>query len=803
MFKNYFLVALRNFKRQKVYSLINIVGLAIGMAICVLIWHFISYEKSYDNFHENGENLCRLEASIYQEGKLVAINSKAPPALGPALKEDFPEVLEYARLFTYNDAVVTYRDTSARVENMFMADASFPEMLSLDMIRGNPKTALTQPSSAVISESAAKKFFGNEDPVEKVIKIDRIDHREFTIKGIFKDMPHNSHLQFDLLFSIHQTLDLDYFKSAPWGRSNLFTYVLLHPGTNPKALQAKIPGFLNRYLGKALEKYKMKVLYTLMPLQDIYLHSPDPGYKIKNRDYNIIYFSALLSIFILLIAWFNYINLATARSLTRSKEVGLRKVSGATRGQLIKQFLFESAFFNICGAVLALLIVLFSIPFFNRFFGLPPHVSLLSRPLFWPALTAGLIAGSFLSGMYPAFVLSSFKPIAVLQCKLKKYSMGDTARKSLVVFQLIISLFLVTGMITVYNQLDFMRNRDLGINKENVLLVRAPIVIANIPNPLQKFETFSKEIRQAPVIDSFTLGRVPGRDYGSATYITLDGGAKYKVRRIWMDPDYLKTFQIELLAGRDLSQQISTDQTDAALLNETAVELLNFKSPAEAVDKYIIDTDGRKKLKIIGVIKDFHQCSLKEKIEPLILRHYNHYGPSYFSFRVKPGYSRDARTFVKEKWDEFLPGNPFEYTFLDEFYDMQYKGDMQFSDIFKVFSFLVVFISCIGLSGMFAYSTLQRAKEISIRKVLGAEVLGILILLLKDLMKIFLVSLCITFPVAYFVFSKWLENYAYRLEIGWWFFVLPVIIIIPVIFISVVYHVLKASLANPVDSLRN
>jgi putative ABC transport system permease protein len=802
MFKNYFLIALRNVKRHKVYSFINIIGLAIGMAICILIWHFISYENSYDDFCENGKNLYRMELAIYKNGKLIGNNSKAPPALGPAVKANFPEVSEYARLYCYNSGVVTYKNVSARVEDLFLADGSFLNMLSIPLVEGNSETALAEPFSAVISESAAQKFFGDEDPMGKVIEFDRIGHWVYTITGVFKDIPHNSHLQFDFLFSLHYVLDLPHFKKEPWKSFNFFTYVLLHPNTNPKVLEDKIPKFLDKYVGEAASKYKVKGVYSLQPISMIYLHSPDPGFKIKHRPYMIIYFLSIISIFILIIAWINYVNLSTARSLGRAKEVGLRKVAGATRGQLIKQFLFESVFFNVMGAIVAILIVKITTPTFNQILGLPLHVSLLSKTLFWLVLVISLAIGGFLSGLCPAFILSSFKPITVLQGKLKNHRSGVGLRKGLVVFQLLISIFFVTGTLTVYKQVDFMRNQELGINTDKVMIVRAPVVVRKYKNIRNNIRTFFSELEQFPEIASLTKGRVPGRSYGSSTGICREGGSKFMVNRIWMDYGFLKTFQIRLLAGRDFSPEITTDHTGAVILNETALKMLEFKSPGEAINQYIIDQDGMKKLKIIGIIKNYHQKCLRERIGPLILRISSHYGPSYYSFKLNTENFNEIISLIKKKWDKFLPGNPFEYTFLEDFYNLQYKIELKFGEIFRAFSLLAVFTACIGLFGLFAYATLQRTKEIGVRKVFGADVPTILGLLLKDLIKLLGISIFIAFPIAYFVFTKGLEFYAYRTGIGLWFFVIPLAIITPIIFITVAYHVVKAAMANPVDSLR-
>jgi len=805
MLKNYFITGIRNASRNKVYSFINIICLSVGMAICVLIWQFVSYEENYDNFHKNGRNLYRMETALYDGKKLVNYLSLLPRLVGPTMKDIFPEVAEYARLFSFGGGLVTYRDVHIRVPNMYMADASFLSMFSFPLVKGNPGTALKSPNEAVISESAAKKLFGDEDPIGNVIQHDRLVKLTYTVTGVFKDVPHNSHLQFDFLFSIHRLLESASLKDG-WRHAGFFTYLLLHPQADPKTVVAKIPNFAEKYIGKYLEQYKLTPRYFLMPIHDIYLHSPDPGFNIKSRNIQILYFSSIIAIFILLIAWINYINLSTARSIERAKEVSMRKIAGATRPQLIKQFLLESGLFNAAGVILAILLVKIFTPVFNQVVDVPPSFSLLKKEFFWASLVLLSGAGIVLSGIYPAFVLSSFKPITGLTDKIYGRGSRNRLRKILVVFQLVISIVLITGTVTVYRQLRYMQNQDLGINTHQVILVRGPVTVSPHQSTFTLVYNFFNELMQYPMITSATIGDVPGRDYSSRAGVAREGGSKpIMVKRCWADYDFIDTYQIKLLAGRNFSREFLDTTSNVVILNQSAVKALEFESPEKAVNQFVNinqDDEDEAKLKIIGVIKNYHQKSLREPIQPVIFQLPPHYGSSFHVFRLKPGNIKETISFIKEKWEKAFPGNLFEYIFFDDFFNLQYKVESKFGEIFGSLSILAIFIACIGILGLFAHSTLQRTKEIGIRKVFGANVPGICFLLLKDLLKLLLVSVIIAFPIAYYVFSNLLQAYAYRIGIGLWFFVIPPLILLPVLLFTTVFHVGKAALQNPVKSLR-
>jgi putative ABC transport system permease protein len=798
MFKNYLLVTLRNIKKSKGYVLINIAGLAIGMAVCILIWQYVSYEKSYDTFHEKGKNLYRLELAVHKNGSIFH-TANSPHGLGPALKAEFPEVLEYARIFGYENGLVSYKDFSARVKHAYCADNSFINLFSLTMIKGSAENALAEPSCAVISESIAKKFFGDENPVGKNIHFDRIEYGEYVVKGVFRDFNANSHLQFDMLFSIHKFIK---YHVGGWDRLNYFTYIMLRPGSDPKSLEARLPGMLERYIGEKTRANQKKWVFSIQPVPDIYLHSPDPGWDMKSGDMTTVNFLSIIAIFILIIAWVNYINLSTSRSLDRAKEVGLRKVMGANRSQLIGQFLLESFLVNSTGAITAIIIVKIFSPAFNRLLGVPGSFSLLGKVDFLIIMLVLLAFGSALSGLYPAFIISSHKPVSVVQGKLKSRASGILLKKILVIFQITASVMMIAGTYTIYKQVSFMRKQDLGINLDNIMLISAPAIVGRNKGMRQNLFSFFKEIHEYEGIIRATTGNIPGRSYQSSTDIVKKDNSSFRARRCWVDAGYLTTFGIELIAGRDFSPIFRTDATESVILNELAVKQLGIGTPEEAVGKILALDMGKKKMKIVGVVKNYHQKSLKFPIQPVVFQYPSYYACSYYVLKLKAADIKGTMAFVKEKWDEFFPGDPFEYSFLDEYFDLQYGAEISFAKMFGVFALLAIFVACIGLFGFSSLSALQRTKEIGIRKVFGASTGSILYLLSKDSLKFLVISMLIGFPIAFYIFSNWLESYAYRLEMGVWFFLIPIFLVTPIILMTISYHVIKTAALNPIEPLR-
>lgn len=809
MIKNYVKTTYRNILRNKMFSLINIAGLAFGLAVGILILQYVMYELSYDKFQPDREKVYRLEHDRYDEGKFAYHFNQTVRSMGPTLKKDFPEVVEFCRITRIGGGVVTVedRDRIFKTEKIYFVDSSFFKMFSIQLVKGNPETALSKPHNVIISEYVAKKIFGDEDPLYKTFRFDWYNSAVWRIEitGVFKDPPKNSHLKYDFLFSNHHILSWWPFKHG-WKQKYFFTYIKLAPNTNPKLLEAKLPGFVDRYMGY-IKKTNKRDDYSLHPIGDIYLHS-DPGFAgwtgsavLRYGDLQAVYIMSILALIILLIAWVNYINLSTVRSIDRAREVGMRKVLGANRHQLVKQFLFESFLLNILAFIAAIILSQFLITGFNQLFGLPSTLSLLAVPTFWLTITGILIIGATISGIYPAFVLSSPNTIGTLKGK-QASSKNVTARKLMVIFQFVICIALIAGALTLYKQVGFMRNQTLGFSPDNVLLIERPVVLKEVKDFAHSVNTFIAELERYTSICCATTGSVPGLSYQSVwTGMSKDGGAGSSLKCCWVNYNFLETFQIKLLAGRNFSKDFSTDKEKGVILNEAAVNLLGFESPENAVDQTIFE-DGKESGTIIGVVKNYHQESLKKAIEPTMFRFPGFLGFSYFAVRLNTDNYKEAINIVKEKWDTIFPGNLFVYHHLDEFFDKQYDTDRQFEKKLSFFTFFAVIIACLGLFGLASYSTAQRTKEIGIRKVHGADVFGIILLFLKDFFKLLFIAILGAFPVSYLVFAKMLENYAYRINIGWWFVVIPILITVPIIILTVIYQIVKAAMENPVHALR-
>lgn len=802
MFKNYLSVALRNFKRHFGYSVINIVGLAVGMAVCLLILQYVSYERSYDDFHENGDNIYRLKRVLRTSDGRGIESAYSVRSLGPVLKKDFPEVVDFSRIWISANNPTIYKEARF-YEKVLFVDQSFLKMFSFSFIKGDPATALSRPNTVVLSESTAKKYFGSENPVGKVITMLDGGVPDKIVDGIIKDVPENSHIKFNILGSIHDKLEYQAFKHG-WKTHLFYTYISLKAGTEPKFLESKIPGIVEQYMGEELRRTNQQENFVLQPLRDIHLYSNIMDEFEVNGNAQTVRFLLIIAFFILVVAWINYINLSTARALDRAKEVGLRKVVGADRKQLVKQFFLESMLLNLMGAVLSIVTVVISIPYYNKLTGNSLSMAIFTEARFWLFFLLIFIIGSFFSGLYPAVVLSSFKPVTVLRGRFSSSASGNMLRKFLVVFQIGISIALIASTLTIYNQVKFMKSRDLGFDKDQVLMIKSPKILqAPGVDYRRNMRNFRTELLRYPQIEAFAFCfHVPGHpDKADDKIWRAKGGPGKSIftQVTWTQFFYVELLKLRLAAGRGFSMKTIRADLKCAVINEKLSKMLGFESPGQALGDYIVKKG--KQYKIIGVVKDYHYYSLRKPIEPRLFL-LTPRSLSLIGLRLKTADPREVMVFIKKKWDELLPGNPFIYFFLDEFFDRQYKGEMQFRKTFGLFSLLAVFIACSGLFGLSSYTVLQRTKEVGIRKVFGAEIPDMLQLLSKGFTKLALAALCLSLPLTYWGFSKWLESYTYRIEIGWWFWVIPTLIIIPIILITVSYSVVKVAYTNPVKSLR-
>jgi putative ABC transport system permease protein len=805
MIKNYLLVAFRNFRKQKSFTFLNVTGLTLGMVASLLILQYVKYERSFDKFHSKAEDIYRIQYNGYQNGKLRFECAAAVPAVGPALKNNFPEVKRFTRLYPVS-GVVSYESPdhgliSFLEEKMQIVDSSVFEIFDFKIVKGNKAEALSGPNKAVISQKAAKKYFGETDPIGKTIEWN--GERKFEVTGIFEDIPQNSHIKFDFMLSYH-TLNVmtNNESETAWGWYDFNTYVLLQPGTDVKQLQAKWDDFLQKTRGEDWKKSNRGQEFILQPLLGIHLYAnllqesqPD-----ERGDGESVYALTFIALFILIIAWVNYINLATAKSMDRANEVGVRKVMGAEKKQLISQFFAESFLINLFAAAIAVIAVRLMWPGFTELSGRKIPLDYLMQKDFWILLGLLFLSGTLLSGFYPAIILSSFKPVAVLKGKVMRTTQGAILRKSLVVFQFVASVVLISGSIIVYQQLSFMRNQKLGVDINQTLVLKSPgITDSTFVDRLKSFKTEALRIAGVKAVSSST--NVPGDEIFWAGGIKrLVGGPENSISgyTVGIDEDYIPAFDLKMAAGRGFDHD-HTNERRSIILNRAMAEALDFDDPATALGEKVIQRDT---FEIVGVLENYHQMSLKEAVTPLVFR-YTPGASSFISFKMenKQRY-KDVLASLAEPWNSFFPGNPMDYFFLDQFFDRQYESDRQFGQIFSIFTVLAIFIACLGLFGLASFMTVQRTKEIGIRKVLGSSVQNIVLLLSKGFIQLVLIANLIAWPLAYWAMSTWLESFPYRITINPLLFVAAGSGVVLIAFLSVGLQTLKAALINPARTLK-
>ena len=803
MIKNYFKIAWRNIKGHKSYSSINILGLAIGVAACMLILQYVSFELSYENFHTNKNRIFRVQQDRYDNGKLSTQWAAGAYAVGNSFKDAIPEVEDYVKLVQENGLVATINNQPVKIEKGFFASASFFKIFSYPLLRGDANTVLVAPNTAVVSETMAHNLFGNENAFGKTLLMNGKEN--FKITGMFKDMPANTQLQPDILLSYSTFINIvkpnGNDPETAWNWDGCLTYLLLNKDANPKTVEAKFVPIVEKANGAQFKKFNAAAIYKMQPLTDIHLYSNYMQEPEPNGDGKTVYLFLGIAFFIVVIAWVNYINLATARAISRAKEVGVRKSVGSQRWQLIFQFLFESALLNGIAFLLALLLMAIALPFFNQLSGQHISFALIENQRFWLALTGLYLGGVVLSGIYPAFVLSRFKPVEVLKGKMVTTVKGALLRKALVVFQFTASLFLLIGTLVVYRQIQFMRNQSLGININQTLIVTKPVITDS--NYANKMTSFKNELLQNSSITKVSaLTSIPGQaiewNAGGIKLVGTDESKSKQYRVIGVDYDFVDLFGLKLMAGRKFSKDFGSDP-NAVLFNKAGIEQLGFTKPEEAIGKKI-DFWGEQ-YTIAGVTENFHNQSLREAYEPLIIRLIPDL-QGYFAVKTTASQSAQTIEKVKTAWSKFFPGNTFDYFFLDDHFNNQYKADQRFGQVFGFFTLLAILVACLGLFGLASFTTLQRTKEIGIRKVLGASVSGILNLLYREFAILLLIAFFIAVPLAWLALNNWLQGYAFRINIHWSFFMLPFVMILVIALFTVSFQVIKAAVTNPINSLR-
>lgn len=818
MFSNYLKITLRTLMKNKVYSLINVSGLAIGIAGALLILHYVTFETSYDSYQEDGDQIYRVSLDIYQNGVQVFHSAENYPAVGPDMVEEFPEVTEWAHLYNMgskNNVVITYEEGQGQPiqfkhRKFLYASPTFLSFFGVPMVDGDAETALEEPFTMVISESTAKKYFGNENPIGKRLRLKDDDYNDENclVTGVFKDLGPNTHLKFEVLIStptLYGRFDgaINRYKTG-WGRKDFYTYVKVVDGTNPEALEAKFPSFVDKHRPDLKENGGRNDLH-LQALRDIHLTSQLSDEAELNGNAEPITFLSIIAIFIVVIAWVNYVNLATSRSLDRAKEVGIRKVLGSQRAQLIRQFMFESVAINFMAAALAVGIIAIALPSFHATSGIPNEVSIWSNPTIWLTLVGIFLFGSFISGFYPAIVLSSFKPASTLKGKFRNSGSGVILRKVLVVFQFAASAALIIGTFTVYRQMQFLKSADLGFDTTNTIVVeRAAIASPDRQGRAAQVNSFRDELmNNASIVSVSGSSMVPGKKIrfkGDVRGFTQPAGETFPLNGIAGDHRLLETLSMDLVAGKGFEFGDPMNDT-TIMITENAVKLLGFEKPEDIINKAVVIENFRFTALVRGVVKDYNHESLRIKAIPSFF-FYSPYGIEYYMIKVNRGAEQQAIRAIEEQWNAIFPGNPFEYFFLDEYFNEQYKSEDQFQSLFSVFAVLAIFIGCLGLFGLSAFTAMKRTKEIGIRKVLGATVPGLFYQLSKEFIVLILISNVIAWPLIYFAMDGWLQGFEYRTSINLLVFGLATLMVLVVALITVSFQTVRSAKLNPVDSLR-
>lgn len=810
MLLSYLRMAVRSFLRQRSYTILNIVGLCVGMTASILIFQYVKYERSFDSFHTRVKDIYRVQYNGWQNGQINFESALAVPAVGPALKNNFPEVENFVRMFPFSGSMV-YEDplkgkVSFSERKIFLADSTTFNVFSFEVLKGNAKTALRGTQKIAISESTAKKYFGNEEPIGKILKHGGMMPLEVT--AVFKDVPENSHIRVDFLIS-HETHDdntPEDLHETSWGWYDFYVYVLLKPGTDVAALQAKWDDYVAKIRGDEWKKRNSFQEFILRPVEDIHLESnllyeAEPN---QQRDGDSVYALGVIALLILAIGWVNYINLATARSMKRANEVGIRKVVGAHKSQLIFQFLTESALLNFTALAAALVLVwVLWVPFFNMA-GWHVPFSFLLEGNFILLIALLFVVGVFLSGFYPAMVLSSFKPVAVLKGKIIRSAGGALLRRSLVVIQFGVSIFLISGSIVVHQQVSYMRNQDLGVAIDNTLIIRQPTVYDSLYG--QHIEGLRNDILNIAGVKSLAVtGNMPGDEIFWSSHVKrMSGGPEGDVivSALVIDDGYIPTFSVKIEAGRNFSKERSNEDKNV-LINESMMKMLQFADAKSAVGQKLKIRQSEsdyETFEVVGVVKDYHQLSLKSKIEPIVFRYWN-FAP-YWAMKIHAGSEKAAVLQLQESWKTYFATAPLDYFFLDQFFDKQYEKDDRFGEVFNLFTLLAILLSCLGLFGLASFIAQQRTKEIGIRKVLGSTVVGIVTLLSRSFLAPVLIANLFAWPLVWWAMDQWLQGFPYHISINPVVLIVAGSVVVVIAFASVCTQTLRAATASPVKSLK-
>ena len=802
MVANYLKIALRHLRKQRGFAFINVFGLAVGLACCLLIVLYVSDELSYDRYNAKADRIYRLNTDAKFGGRAVAL-AVTPDPLGPTLKRDYPQVEQFVRLRQRGAWLVRRAGSPTAIseDNITFADSTLFDVFTLPFIAGNPKRALAEPNTVVITESAAKRHFRNRNPLGQTLLL---GDQPYRITGLIRDMPANSHFRAD----IFPTMLNDDYQWGNWLSTNHYTYIVLKPGTDPAVFTRNLDAVVEKYCSPVLMK-EVGVTMTqfrqsgnrfrlwMMPLTDLHLRSKQTIEMMAPGDIQYVYVFSAVALIILLIAGVNFMNLATARSAGRATEVGIRKVLGSERGQLIGQFMTESVLTTTFALGVALLLVALTLPLFNNVAAKTLRWQVLLTPGWLAGLAAVPVVVGGLAGSYPALFLSAFGPIQVLTGKRIMGIRGLSLRSGLVVFQFTTSVLLIIGTLVVYRQLTYIQTRNLGFDRSHVLTVST--------NGSEQDETFRQEVLKLPGVVGGTLsGFLPVPSDRSDIPLFPAGETDQKkavsTQRWTVDYDYVKTLGMQMAQGRNFSRAFGADSS-GVILNETAVKLFGFRNPVGQRVDVFQGASQRKTFTVVGVVRNFHYESLREQVGAVAF--FLGKDPGSASFRLNQADVPNLLTQIEAKWKQLMPGQPFSYQFMDDRFDYVYRAEQRVGTLTLTFSVLAILIACLGLFGLAAFTAEQRTKEIGVRKVLGASVGSIVALLSKDFLKLVLIAIVIASPIAWYAMNRWLQDFAYKIDIEWWVFALAGLLAVVIAFLTVSFQSIKAALTNPVKSLRS
>ena len=799
MIKNYFKIAWRNLWKNKVFSAINILGLSTGLACCILMFLFIQNELSYDKFHKRAKNIYRVTSEAEgPNGKSDLAVTPAPWA--PLMKKDFPEIRNYTRLLRAEKTDIGQPGQQHFYESdLIFADSTFLDVFSVELIKGDPRKALDQPNSIILTEETATKYFGDADPIGKTLEVNSFVGREVSVQvtAIAKQLPANSHFKFNTIVSLQTLGDISNF----WAYHMFQSYVVLNDNVSAKEFEKKFVGFVNKYIANNSQADGMRIIH-LQPLTSIHLHSKMVGELAANGDIRYIYIFAGVALFILLIACFNFTNLSTARSLTRAKEVGLRKVVGADKRQLFTQFLGETTLFAVISLLIGIAIASLVLPVFSRLSERTLFIDFTKNYALIVVLICLVVVVGLLAGLYPSTVLSAFKPIEVLKGKFVRGSKGVSFRKLLVTLQFVVSIVLIASTILVSRQLKFLQNKKLGFDKENMVVLSLPKDMDSV-----RLASFKTSLLKEPSILSVAgSSSVPGVNIpvNQVNDGNIDLSKANSMQMLFIDQDFVNTMKMKVLAGRNFAPDHPTDKTEGFIINEEAVKKMGWKDPADAIGKtmqWVIPDAVLKRGNVLGVVENFNISPLKSAVQPLVM-HHSLLRMQYLYVRFKQNNTASVTGMIENKFKEFYSQQSFEYSFLDDNLNAMYNKERRLGTIFSYFSFLAILIACLGVLGLSLYSIQQHIREIGIRKILGAGVLNITGKLLKEFVKPVIIAAIIATPLAWFAMYKWLEDFAYRTTIDWWIFIVAGALSLLIAVLTVSIQIIRAALANPVKSLR-